>query len=111
MNLFDMTRDDWILFGLVIVALAIPSIIKPSSLWLGKKLRLVKADAVEEGIQAMQEVAVPGSGSEADATAADGQADGQATENSGGAPSSESAPTSSSSTSPDSPGGEQAGSK
>ena len=36
MNLFDMmTRDDWLLLGMVIVNLAIPSVIKPLSLWLG----------------------------------------------------------------------------
>ena len=60
MNFLElMTRDDWILFGIVIVLLAVPSVIKPLSLWLGKRLGLVRTDAREEGIQAMQEIAVP----------------------------------------------------
>ncbi len=68
MNLFDMmTRDDWLLLGMVIVILAIPSVIKPLSLWLGKRLGLVKADAHDEGIHAMQEVDVPHAGEAADA--------------------------------------------
>lgn len=76
MNLFDMmTRDDWLLLGMVIVILAIPSVIKPLSLWLGKRLGLVKADAHDEGIHAMQEVDVPHAGEAADGASPSSPAD------------------------------------
>ena len=83
MNFLEMmTRDDWILLGIVIVILAIPSVIKPLSLWLGKRLGLVKSDAQEEEIHAMQEVAAApsdkSSASESRAAAGDAQDGGEA---------------------------------
>ena len=56
MNFFDMTRDDWIFFAVVMVTLALPSIIKPTSLWLGKRLGLVAESAEESSVQAMQNI-------------------------------------------------------
>ena len=56
MNLFDMTMDDWILFAMVIAILAIPSLIRPFSLWLGKKIGFVKADAEEASVTAFQDM-------------------------------------------------------
>ena len=56
MNLFDMTRDDWILFAMVIALLAIPSLIRPFSLWLGKKIGFVKADAEDASVTAFQDM-------------------------------------------------------
>lgn len=60
MNLFDMTRDDWILFSIVIAMLAIPAMIRPISLWLGKKLGFVQADAVDSSVTAFQDMSAEG---------------------------------------------------
>ena len=48
MNFFDMTPDDWALLGIVIVILALPSLLKPLSNWLGRLLGVVAPEAPKD---------------------------------------------------------------